>query len=144
MVERDLCNRVQFMDIETIKAEVEEWVVNPGTTIGCLSSYERMITTHWVTKELVSHVLVIKENKALGDEEPIKAWKDNYHENWVMHKNIDRFVEKMGILSETMDVGERSFGARSRGPCPIHGLKIHTVDADDSRLGCPCPGGPVP
>ena len=83
------------MEIEIVKAMVKEWVADPGTTIGCLSAYKQMITTHWVTKELVSHVLVIKENKALGDEEPIKAWKENYHENWVMHKNIDKIAEKL-------------------------------------------------
>ena len=75
-VERDLWNRVQAMDMETVKAEVEEWLMDLGTTIGRLSAYEWIITTHWVTKKLVAHVLMDRGNKDLGDKEPVKAWKE--------------------------------------------------------------------
>ena len=67
------------MDIETVKDDVEECVIDLGTTVGRLSAYKWMITTHWVTKELVAHVLMDKENKALGDGELVKSWKKHYH-----------------------------------------------------------------
>ena len=46
------------MDIKTVKDEVEEWVSDPGTMVGSISTYEWMITTHWVTKEIIAHVLM--------------------------------------------------------------------------------------
>ena len=45
-VEQALWNHVQSMDMDNIKAKVEEWVSDPGTTIGHLYSYENMLTTH--------------------------------------------------------------------------------------------------
>ena len=38
-VKQDLWNRVQDMDMNIIKAEVEEWVTDPGTIVRRLSAY---------------------------------------------------------------------------------------------------------
>ena len=61
------------MDIQTIKFKVEEWVSDPGTMVGWLASYDRIVTTHWFMKEVVAHVLMDKENKELGNEEHVKS-----------------------------------------------------------------------
>ena len=63
------------MDMDIVQAEVEEWVTGPSTIARRLFAYERIITTYWVTKELVAHVLMDRENKEMANEEPFKAWK---------------------------------------------------------------------
>ena len=60
----------------------------------------------------------------MGDEEPVKSWKEKYHENRVMHRNIDNVDLKLKISPEVVVVGKISAGARSRGPFLVHGLKV--------------------
>ena len=76
----------------------------------------------------------------MGDEEPAKASKGHFHENRVMHKNIDSISLKLGITPWTATAGESSSGACSLVPYHVHGPKVQYVAADDSRLDDPCSG----
>ena len=96
-----------------------------------------------MTKELISHVLIDRENKEMGDEELVKGWKEHYHENQMMRKTIDHIALKLGIVLELVVAGEISVGMRSRILFPVHGLKAqHTTEVSSHPDGLQ-PGAPV-
>ena len=80
MVEKDLWEQVKAMPIEEVSQEAKDWVVDPGSTTGRETAYDRMIMLYWVIMNLVTHVsfnLEAKreevEAKREGDEDPVKA-----------------------------------------------------------------------
>ena len=85
-VEKDLWEQVNSLNTKDIKEEVVEWVQDPSSIVGCLSTYDCIITTYQVMKGLMSHILMEREKKGAGDVELMNAWKDNNHDSWLMPK----------------------------------------------------------
>ena len=66
MVE-ELWAEVKSMPHEHLHAEVVDWVLDPGNTVGHASTYDHMLMTYWVTMSMVGHSLAMQEAKVEGD-----------------------------------------------------------------------------
>lgn len=88
---------VKPLPVDELHSEVEDWVVDPGTTVGRATTYDRMIMVYWVTKNLLAHAIMINHNKAQGDKEPARAWKDHNANSCLMHLKIDAIAKKVGL-----------------------------------------------
>ena len=66
IVEKDLWEQVKAMPIEEVRQEVEEWVVDPGSTAGWAAAYDRMIMLYSAIMNLVIHVSLALRTKGKG------------------------------------------------------------------------------
>lgn len=116
-----------------LREEIGEWVMDAGTTAGRLSAYDKMITTFWVTKSLLAHVLMERAHTAAGDAEPACAWKSHYHDCKLMHQKIDLIAAKVCIPLQPASVSSMGGGemrvqvleddaapSSTRARCPLH------------------------
>ena len=83
-VEKVLWDQVKAMPIEEVREEVDSWISDTGSTVGRVSTHDRLVMIYWVLMNLVTEVnlcaMAIMEDKMTkmlakkeGDEEPIKA-----------------------------------------------------------------------
>jgi len=96
-MEKRLWDTIQDLPADELRGEVEEWVMDPGSTAGRASAYDRMVMLYWVTKNLLAHAIMTNMAKAEGDEEPVRAWKDHNAESRLMHRKIDAIANKLGL-----------------------------------------------
>ena len=68
------------MPIEEVRLEVEEWVVDPGSTTGRASAHDWLIMIYWVIMNMVTQETIKVEGmkaeaeaKAEGDDVPVQA-----------------------------------------------------------------------
>ena len=52
-IEKELWEKAKDASMDEIREEVEEWVMDLGTTTGKASSYERLMMLYWVMKNLM-------------------------------------------------------------------------------------------
>lgn len=114
IVEKDLWEQVKAMPIEEVRQEVEEWVVDPGSTAGWAAAYDRMIMLYWVIMNLVTHVSLSLEAKRAGDEESTKAWKDHNADCRLMHRKVDQIATHLGIHLYHPGMEQQQGGGSSR------------------------------
>ena len=88
---------------ETLHEEVDEWVLDPGSTAGRASVYDQMLLTYWVTVCLAGHSASLREAKQEGDGEPIPFWKEHNAEYHTMHHKLDVLVAHLGFPSHLAD-----------------------------------------
>ena len=55
-IKKELWEKVKATPMDEIREEVEEWVLDLGTTAGRASSYDQMMMVYWVMKNLMAHV----------------------------------------------------------------------------------------
>jgi len=96
-IEKRLWDSVKEIPVDELRSEVEDWVVDPGTTAGRATAYDRMVMLYWVTKNLLAHAIMTNMVKAQGDEEPVRAWKDHNVDSRLMHLKIDAIAKKIGL-----------------------------------------------
>ena len=72
---KDLWYTVKNIPKEDLHQEVVDWVLDPGTTAGHATTYNRLLVQYWVNMKMVGHSYMEQEAKKEGDEEPIKSWK---------------------------------------------------------------------
>ena len=54
-------------------------------------------------KNLMANVAMSGDGKSQGDQELVQAWKENYQDSHLMHRNIDLLAAKMGLKFYTPD-----------------------------------------
>ena len=96
MVE-ELWEEAKAMPKDQLRDEVADWVLDPGSTAGRASAYDRMILTYWVTVRLVGLSASIQNAKQEGDEVPIPAWKEHHGECHTMHHKLDVLAARLGF-----------------------------------------------
>ena len=69
----DLWHMVKSMPKEYLHQEVADWVLDPDTTMGRATAYDRLLMQYWFNMKMVGHSYMEHEAKQVGDEEPIKA-----------------------------------------------------------------------
>lgn len=71
--------------------------MDPGTTAGRATAYDRMVMLYWVTKNLLAHAIMTNMAKAQGDEERVRARKEHNADSRLMHLKIDAIAKKIGL-----------------------------------------------
>ena len=57
-MKKELWEQVKSMPIEEVRQEVEDWVVDPGTTARRESAHNRMIMLYYIIMNLVMHSML--------------------------------------------------------------------------------------
>ena len=71
----DLWTTVKNMPREELHQEVADWVLDPGSTAGRAAAYDHLLMQYWVNMKMVGHSYMEREAKMVGDEEPMREWK---------------------------------------------------------------------
>ena len=123
------------MPIEEVRLEVEEWVVDPGSTTGRALAHDLLIMIYWVIMNMVTQATIKVEAtkaeakaKAEGDDVPVQAWKEHHVESGkivkqlhnqgvdqqLMHRKVDQIATRMGIILFHMGMEKLWDGGPSR------------------------------
>ena len=62
-IKKDLWEQVSSMPIETVREEVEGWIIDPSSTAGRASTHYHLVMLYWVLMNLVTHVAMNIEAK---------------------------------------------------------------------------------
>ena len=85
------------MPKDKLHREVADWVLDPGSTAGRATAYDRLLMQYWVNMKLVDHSFTDQEADTVGDEEPVRAWKQHNGECHLIHQKVDILTSHLGI-----------------------------------------------